>query len=336
MCLENFSSQVVERHNKPEVEVRSSKELLLTPVVISRNEKEKVLIEASINSLRISIAIKKADDIEHILCHKFMRFMMMRAENFIVLRRKPIEGYDISFLITNFHTEQMYKHKLVDFVIHFMEEIDKEISEMKLALNARARICAEEFLKRCNYRKRLVTQLVFDIDRHRSTTINIKTTLEMLYGSWNEVRQSTIRKCFADAGFVLPTDKEEVQPEDQAELDRTWDGLAVPGVEFDDFVSADENLAVAPELTDQEIVDRVLLPEDDSSSDSGESERDEPTMSSAAAADMARRLKGYLEKLPTTKTADVEKALLSMDNVENFILRSAVKSHQTKITSFFK
>ena len=29
-----------------------------------------------------------------------------------------------------------------------MEEIDKEISEMKLAVNARARICAEEFLKR--------------------------------------------------------------------------------------------------------------------------------------------------------------------------------------------
>lgn len=59
-----------------------------------------------------------------------------------------LQGYDISFLITNFHTEQMYKHKLVDFVIHFMEEIDKEISEMKLAANARARICSEEFLKR--------------------------------------------------------------------------------------------------------------------------------------------------------------------------------------------
>lgn len=42
----------------------------------------------------------------------------------------------------------MYKHKLVDFVIQFMEEIDKEISEMKLAVNARARICAEELLKR--------------------------------------------------------------------------------------------------------------------------------------------------------------------------------------------
>uniref|UniRef100_A0ABM5FCM1 Tubulin tyrosine ligase 3 n=1 Tax=Pogona vitticeps TaxID=103695 RepID=A0ABM5FCM1_9SAUR len=147
LCLENFSSQVVERHNKPEVEVRSSKELLLQPVIISRNEKEKVLIEGSINSVRISIAVKQADEIEKILCHKFMRFMMMRAENFYILRRKSVEGYDISFLITNFHTEQMYKHKLVDFVIHFMEEIDKEISEMKLSVNARARIVAEEFLK---------------------------------------------------------------------------------------------------------------------------------------------------------------------------------------------
>lgn len=147
MCLQNFESQVVERHNKPEVEVKSSKELLLTPVVISRNEKEKVLIEGSINSLRISIAVKQADEIEKILCHKFMRFMMLRAENFIILRRKPVEGYDISFLITNFHTEQMYKHKLVDFIIQFMEEIDKEVSEMKLAVNSRARLSAEEFLK---------------------------------------------------------------------------------------------------------------------------------------------------------------------------------------------
>lgn len=73
---------------------------------------------------------------------------MLRAESFVILRRKPVEGYDISFLITNFHTEQMYKHKLVDFIIQFMEEIDKEISEMKLAVNSRARISAEEFLKR--------------------------------------------------------------------------------------------------------------------------------------------------------------------------------------------
>jgi actin related protein 2/3 complex subunit 4 len=168
LCVQDFSSQVVERHNKPEVEMKVNKELLLNPVIISRNERERVFIEPSVNSVRISIAIKQADDIEKILCHNFMRFMMMRAEHFCILRRKALpvrnyqfshliiqvinvtdsQGYDVSFLITNCHTEQMYKHKLVDFVIEFMEEIDKEISELKLALNARARICAEEFLKR--------------------------------------------------------------------------------------------------------------------------------------------------------------------------------------------
>ncbi len=132
MSLENFSSQVVERHNsewdalvlcgdiwilgdipltsppallpsalhpqrsprpnpEPEVEAASSKEVLLKPLVISRNENEKVLIEPSINSIRLSIRIKQADEIERILCHKFTRFMMQRAENFVILRRKPIQ-----------------------------------------------------------------------------------------------------------------------------------------------------------------------------------------------------------------------------------------------------
>ncbi|KAG9047331.1 Arp complex subunit [Tulasnella sp. UAMH 9824] len=94
----------------------------------------------------MSIKIKQADEIEQILCHKFTRFMMVRAESFVILRRKPISGYDISFLITNFHTESMLKHKLVDFIIQFMEDVDKEISEMKLSLNARARIVAESYL----------------------------------------------------------------------------------------------------------------------------------------------------------------------------------------------
>ncbi len=56
----------------------------------------------------------------------------------------------------------MLKHKLVDFIIQFMEDVDKEISEMKLfvrapkygtgvfannwQLNARARFVAESFL----------------------------------------------------------------------------------------------------------------------------------------------------------------------------------------------
>ncbi|KAI0278476.1 hypothetical protein BGY98DRAFT_973730 [Russula aff. rugulosa BPL654] len=138
LTLENFPSQVVERHNKPEVEVGGSKEVLLNPLTISRNENERVLVEPSVNSIRVSIKIKQADEIERILCHKFTRFLMQRAEGFI--------GYDISFLITNAHTESMLKHKIVDFIIQFMEDVDREISEMKLSLNARARTVAESYL----------------------------------------------------------------------------------------------------------------------------------------------------------------------------------------------
>ncbi len=74
------------------------------------------------------------------------------------------QDYDISFLITNFHTEAMYKSKVVDFVIdfiqvplpllvllsacarstkkrhapcHCVQDVDKEISEMKLGVNSR-------------------------------------------------------------------------------------------------------------------------------------------------------------------------------------------------------
>lgn len=68
----------------------------MNPLVISRNENEKVLVEPSVNSVRVSIKIKQADDLERILCHKFSRFLMMRAESFVILRRKPV---DVSFFI---------------------------------------------------------------------------------------------------------------------------------------------------------------------------------------------------------------------------------------------
>jgi actin related protein 2/3 complex subunit 4 len=116
-CLRNFPSQIVERHNKPESEVRMSKELLLNSVVVARSELESCLIEPSINSVRVSIKIKQIDEIEEILCQKFCRFLMQRSEQFIIMRRSAVEGYDMSFLVTHVHLEKMWKHKLVDFIV---------------------------------------------------------------------------------------------------------------------------------------------------------------------------------------------------------------------------
>jgi len=53
----------------------------------------------------------------------------------------------MSFLITHTHLENLWKHKLVDFIIYFMEDIDKEISDMKISMNRRGRTVATEFMK---------------------------------------------------------------------------------------------------------------------------------------------------------------------------------------------
>lgn len=83
-----------------------------------------------------------------------------------MLRRKPVAGYDISFLITNFHCETMFKHKLVAFVcvlwlgggmpalphgvncsIQFMKDVDADVKDLKTKINARARVAATRYLQ---------------------------------------------------------------------------------------------------------------------------------------------------------------------------------------------
>mmetsp|Transcript_682 Transcript_682/g.872 ORF Transcript_682/g.872 Transcript_682/m.872 type:complete len:171 (+) Transcript_682:87-599(+) len=146
LCLRDFHSQTVERHSKPEVEMRTSKELVLNPVVIARNENERCLIEPSINSVRVSMRLKFMDEVEEILCYKFTHFLMQRSEKFMVMRRKPVSGYHISFLVTSSHMDQLWRSKLIDFIVIFMQDIDKEINAMKISINSRARIVATDFM----------------------------------------------------------------------------------------------------------------------------------------------------------------------------------------------
>ena len=68
-----------------------NKEVLLQKVTVARSENERVLIEPSVNSLRVSIKIKQADEIEQILCRKFTSFLMQRSEQFVIMRRKAIK-----------------------------------------------------------------------------------------------------------------------------------------------------------------------------------------------------------------------------------------------------
>jgi hypothetical protein len=183
---------------------RGNKELLLQSLTISRTENERCLIEPSINSVRVSIKIKQADEIEIILCRKFTAFLMQRAEQFIIMRRKAVAVSPSIFpsplslallsltwshplrvtispssslmfisrrcgninllisssrslsllsppppLLLSLFLSHLLWAPLTPFLLplQFMEDIDKEISGMKIAINARARVVASEFMK---------------------------------------------------------------------------------------------------------------------------------------------------------------------------------------------
>ncbi len=57
LTLVDLPCQHVDGYSKPEIELQNSKELLLDPIEIRKNEHERVLIERSVNSARISVQV---------------------------------------------------------------------------------------------------------------------------------------------------------------------------------------------------------------------------------------------------------------------------------------
>ena len=139
LCLKNFPSQLYEKIYRPQVEVKESQELISKPVIISRNESEKVEIETSINSVRINVAVKKYQEIDKLIVGIYSNYLMNRANQLNILRKVAKPGYDISLLITNFTLENYKKEELIDFIIEFIQDFTKEVRDMKMTVNSQSR-----------------------------------------------------------------------------------------------------------------------------------------------------------------------------------------------------
>ena len=139
LCLKNFPSQLYEKINRPQVEVKESQELISKPVIISRNESEKVEIETSINSVRINVAVKKYQEIDKLIVGIYSNYLMNRANQLNILRKVAKPEYDISLLITNFTLENYKKEELIDFIIEFIQDFTKEVRDMKMTVNSQSR-----------------------------------------------------------------------------------------------------------------------------------------------------------------------------------------------------
>ena len=135
--------------NRAEVEYADAPSLLMPSAEITRGcaEDGACLIERAVNSARVSVRVRQCDELEEILARALCKSLGRRADAFEVLRRAPVEGYDVSFLVLLEHAERMEAKGLVDFVVTFMEDVDKEISEQKLSVSSRGRTVAAAYLK---------------------------------------------------------------------------------------------------------------------------------------------------------------------------------------------
>lgn len=169
MCIGDYPSRVVERHGVPEVEVadwtaspgcgaggwagedavppwEAAPELLLPPLTVSRRETERCLIERSVNSARVSLVFFKEDPLAAWIVRRYMHFMEQRASSFHVLRRRPVHGYDVSFLITSREVAAMGRERIIHHIIAFAQGVDDDIAAIKTVIDERAKAAAEDLL----------------------------------------------------------------------------------------------------------------------------------------------------------------------------------------------
>jgi hypothetical protein len=115
-------------------------------------KKELCLIESTSNSVRVSFLFKQQwseNPLEVSILFQWLRFLQQQAEDYGILRRKPVEGYSITFLICNHHLAR-HRHDSIDVldtILSFCALLDKECSDIKIQVNAEARHVATEFFK---------------------------------------------------------------------------------------------------------------------------------------------------------------------------------------------
>ena len=129
----------------------------ITPSATLR-KRESCLIESTRNSVRVSFLFKaqanaaaksNADLLEASILFQWMRFLMVK-EHHPLLRKKPMKGYSVTFLVTNRYLAIHGRQKVEDSILGFCAKIDKECSDIKLQVNAQARYVTTEFLKAFN------------------------------------------------------------------------------------------------------------------------------------------------------------------------------------------
>lgn len=88
--------------------------------------------------LSISLQLKDADGLELWLRKKRIS-LLQRTEQLDIVRRKPIAGYDLSFLVTAKHLQVYSREALLSFILHVTDEEFCSENDFKRLIAAKGR-----------------------------------------------------------------------------------------------------------------------------------------------------------------------------------------------------
>ncbi|KAH7955939.1 hypothetical protein HPB52_005257 [Rhipicephalus sanguineus] len=141
--------------------------------------------------------------------------------------------------------------------------------------------------------------------------ISLLKAVRFIYGTWYEVKQTTIQNCFRKAGFVRqdqpPSPSDSETGTETADLTELWEHVATGDADsgcvasVEDFLTADSAASSCEELTDQAIVADVLSRQTAALCDGSDSSDEE------------------VDSAPTTPSMTTQGALTSIDSLIDFM-----------------
>ena len=163
---------------------------------------------------------------------------------------------------------------------------------------------------------------------------NLFDAILMLNKSWSEVRTETIENCFKKCGFSSDATS-DINSLETPEIgwDSITESLGVTGLEFQDFVTADDD--ITNELISQttEVTEQSdnTLDFDDTDIYVIDSEEPESTVKLIDGINSI----SVLRKCLYQSEGDIDSYLEMIDEIENFVFKSMSNQKQTKITDYF-
>lgn len=119
------------------------------------------------------------------------------------------------------------------------------------------------------YRKRIVMKVLSHIEEATPTTVSLLDAINDLNKTWTiDVKEQTIANCFRKAGFVKDACSQDADDWDEddylplSELKKLWSSyrtaMNMNDVEFDDYVTVDNDVQTMGFPTDEDILESVI------------------------------------------------------------------------------